>query len=335
MLLQFVFSLAVLGTPRAESEFAWADALDKLAPHMAGFKASADAPRRNTQRLQKLIDKLHLGPRTDPKTKKPVHGLYLNWDEGVFPVAGVPDATFALITWGSTAGSGGGGFFSSNVFRKVRGKWTCDCVGDDHEVFPRHVLLTGNTLVVSGLADWMSNGANVAVRSYRLRDGMWVPVATAIAEYESWDPPKLRLAKNGRDILPVRIQSRTYPRFMSACHATAHLTYEEEWRFVAGRPKAAWKKLRHTPYNVLDRLYDAIRRRDAGEIGRRSLNGTIAKRLLALYRRSRSGEPDVLFPRSYSYGEAKVLCIKNLQTVFHFGRHNGHWVVTRLEPLEG
>lgn len=337
MLIVLAVLAASLPAPQHPVAGPWQAALDRLAPHLAGFRASGRNPGANGRRLDRLLTRLRLNPRHDARTHKDVPGLWVWPEEGVLPVAGASGATYALISWGSMdqikdAPDDSWRILFRPVHRRRRRSAMVAEFVDRGTVLPRYVALTGRTLAVSGLEDYWTNEAHVALECYRKDNGGWQDCGTKIAECESWDPPPLRLAGNGRTILPVRFSSRTYPERLSACHATADLTYEEEWAIRSGKPKFVWRRLRDTPFNTLDRLYDAICESDTSTIRRHSLNPSLARRIGALHSRTYVGTPEIRFPNSVSDPEGRVIGVENLRTTFHFARRRGRWVVTRLGP---
>jgi hypothetical protein len=320
----------------------WQQILDRVAPRMADFHAEQGTSRQTEIRFMRVLDALGLRAsydrRTQTQTQTP--GYYLLSMDGVVPVVGAKDGAAVFLHHTTEKPTYEPDDTVLAVFlhegSRMRGYILERFTGDEgtrfQSVSPTHAALAGDRLLVSGLYRWFSNGAQVAVQSYARTANGWSPMAEKIAEFESWNPPRLEISPDGKSVLPVLFESRTYPKHLDACHATAELTYVEQWEFPGGRPKLAWKRLRDTPYNVLDRLYAAIESKDVRAIRRRSASRLVRQGLVALHARALRGRPAVEFPNSYSFGDATVLGIENLQTTFHFGRRHGRWMVVRLGP---
>jgi len=333
-------ALIVASLLLAPPPFDWQEAADKIGPHIAGLDVSKIGVRESCNRFTRILGKLGMRASYEPAQKKQKPGLYIH---GMVNIAvSQPNEKGALAFVFRRADpkenyydDGGAlvAFFWKG--RKAKGYVLASDQSGEELIEPESAARLGKDLVISGLHNWFGNGAQIKVQSYRLDGGKWRLRAEKTAEFESWGSTGVRVSKDGSRFMPVRIESRTSPKFLEAGHATAHLSYIEEWRFPNGIPKLAWKRLRDTPYNALDDLYRAIKQRDRKTIAYRSSNKAIAQKLVNLYPMTKNGYPVVEFVNSYCDSDAKVLAVENLRLWFHFVKKDGKWVVAKLTPYKG
>ncbi len=338
MTLLVVASLLLVPPP-----FDWQATADKIAPHIAGLNVSQIGIRESCNRFTRILGKLGMRASYDPAQKKQKPGLYIQVMVSIATSQPNEKACLAFVSRRADPKENyydDGGALMAFLWkgRKAKGYVLASDRSGEELILPESAARLGKDLVISGLHNWFGNGAQIKVQSYRLDGGKWRLRAEKTAEFESWGSSGVRLSKDGSRFMPVRIQSRTSPKFLEAGHATAHLSYIEEWRFLNGIPKLAWKRLRDTPYNALDDLYRAIKQRDCKTIAFRSSDKAIAHKLVSLYPMTQKGYPVVEFVNSYCDSDAKVLAVENLCVWFHFAKKNGKWVVAKLsrykEPEE-
>lgn len=323
----------------ASPSFDWQAAADKIAPHMAKLDVSRDGHRITCDKFTCILGKLGLRASYDKAQKKQTPGLYVQDINSIATPKRLGGNSLAFVfrrkdTKDNYYDDSGALVAFLKRGRAVKGYVLASGPHGEELMQPESAALLGNRLIISGLHDWYGNGAQVQVDSYRLARGRYRLQARKTAEFESWGSTGIRLSNDGTQFMPIRIQSRTYPKYLYASHATAHLTYDEEWRFPAGIPKLSWKRLRDTPYNALDDLYGAIQHRNRKKIAYRSRSQAVAKAIMGLYPRTQKGRPDVEFVNSYCDSDAKVLVVANLKVWFHFVRYKGKWVVAKLTPFE-
>jgi hypothetical protein len=330
MILASLFlSLSLLSTDAEMTGADWKPYLDFIAPYTVELRKYNRNYEQLPSKYEALLKRLKK-IRKDYDSKITLKGLSFLSIDRLAPVAGVKNGSIGFFM-------PQGAYMQCEflaLFRETSGKMRGEViqmpsVGGDELIRPESAVLLGNRLVISGYHDWSCNYWHHAVRSYQRVGGQWKMVAQKISPFETCGASALRLTPDGKGFEPILIRSRTYPKHLNASHASSNLTHVEKWRFVDGKPRfdSMWQC--DTPYNVLDRLYLAIKNLDRKEIQKRSLNETVYRRLVGLHAKSLSGEPDVRF----SWGAERVIGVVNLGVIFNFGRHEGRWVVTRLSAL--
>lgn len=320
----------------------WQQAIDRIAPFMSDFKVEKDNDRMNKAFAQ-IVAKVGQKAWFDKEAKKQHPGLYLFPYGGAIPVSGAGGGTMAWICRVNQTDSEDAYGSVLAYFAKERGKmrgWSLRqntganpwaVYGDGR---PDHACRPGEYLVASGMEGWTSNFPSAYAEVFHIVDGNWVSVSRLESEYQAEEAPQLSLSKDGAIVI-APVLSTTYPKHLSACHATAQLAYEEKWTISSGQLKLVYKRLRMTPYNQLEKLYDALYRGDEKLIQGLCVNSDIAKEVVALKPRTAKGSPDTSFPNGNCSTDSKQIGVDNLRTWFHFTRRNGRWVVAKLMPYEG
>lgn len=315
----------------------WQHHVDKLAPYMSGFKVEKDAGRMN-QSFARIAVKVGLKAWFDKKEKMQYPGLYLFPYGGAIKVEGG-----GLLAWICRVNQsqkedpyGSVLAYFANQSGKMQGYCLRPNNGSDAwEVYgagrPDYACRSGEYLVASGLEGWYSNAPSACAEVFRLVDGNWKSASRIESEFQCEVAPRLSLGKDGVvQIAPVL--STTYPKSLNACHATAQLAYEEKWTVSGGEIQTAYKRLRMTPYNQLEKLYEALVRGDEKLIHGLCTNGVVAKEVMALKPQVAKGSPDTSFPNGNCSTDSKQIGIDNLRTWFYFVLKDGKWVVERIEP---
>jgi hypothetical protein len=301
---------------------------------MASFGASRLSREQLDRKFSRLLVEHGLNAVADPRTGKKHIGFFIDGFGAVRPIGGTLDGVLVFLRYGfdnpEQKNQGAYVVYLRNG-RKIVGQYVAKAAWEYDMIYPRWAVLCKDKLIISGSNGWFGNGPQTEVRSYQQKGRSWQFLAKKTASFESWGSSPLQLSKDKSQVLPITIDSRTYPKHLDACHATAHCSYTEKWKFVDGRPKLMWKKLRDTPYNLLDKLYGAIENNDATFIRKSSLNQAIYNKLLAL--KPHKGSPQIEFPHSICDGDSKVIGLTNLRSTFYFKRYHGRWVVWKIGPI--
>lgn len=315
----------------------WGAALDRLAPKLQHFRVSRDY-ETTAWRFVQALDRAGIRARYDFDRQRQIPGFYLALRRGVARVRGAREGIVVFL---------------HRVTQRA-GLWPDDsmlvyfCRVDDamraypllrykeslEGLMPDSAVLTrGKELVVSGTDAWMGNGPRVGVRTFRRAGRSWLHTGTMTSEFESWGAADLELSASRRRVLPLRIESRTWAKNLNSSHWSANLAFEEQWSFSGGKPRMDWKRLRNTPFNALDRLYLSIIQGRWTAVREACLNGSVAKRLLALAPKAASGEPYLDYPGSISSTESTVIGLENLGVRLHYVRRRGKWLISRLSTI--
>src|SRR5262249_42972467 len=138
-------------------------------------------------------------------------------------------------------------------------------------------VLDQGRLYIAGCVAWVGNGPRASACVFTHGQTGW-KYSTIVAKAEAIGIGQLRRSSDGA--FTVRIKSRDYPRNLNACHATAHLSFEEEWRLGAGLASIAWRNERSTAYNTLDKIFPAIANHNVPAIRAACATPVVARRLL-------------------------------------------------------
>lgn len=200
-------------------------------------------------------------------------------------------------------------------------------------LLPRSALLSESGLLVVGESEPYGNSPRAVAASFLEKEGRWVSQGSASSQFELVQMDSLSLDISKRSVRPIKVLTRTAPRYLPYCRATANFSHVEEWTFERGIPKVAWKHPRNTAYNRLDRLYGAYLENRSF----RSLcaNTEVAKAIRALEPVPDAGLDDVWFAAREGALDASEIGIRSLRTKFHFVQKDGQWLVDRITPLAG
>lgn len=330
----------------------WSDTLSRLSafPHEYASVAKADsgkalgaewfqAGKKQAALVAKWFQRAGTLGDFNDATNKGIGGIQLACpDSGIARVVGMRRATIMLLESSRTPGRDfpigyclalfqqRGAKIDSQILETGEGPWEC--------ALPVYAAAVGNRIFISGERYWAGNGPSAVVNIYQRSKNSWKKSKSVEAEFESWVPPRLVLSRDKKRVVPVQVNSRTYPTNLDCCHATANLAYAERWSFASVKPAIVWKRKRNTAFNALDSLYGNLKRGDRRGVRFYSASKRIANRILALRPRITTGGASVSYPDSLSSNEGTVIGLENLRTTFHFGVRHGRWVVVRLASIE-
>lgn len=319
---------------QADQKRRWQRMLDSLAPEFRGISFRGKNSKSVLAGFERALHSAHL--YIEQWEDKPKPGLYLPNNDPCCALKGTSDGAIALITarispdkWDNVG--------CLALLRKAGQEWKAEVIAANSDVYdliwPQDALIHGGRLWIGGEMGWPGNASVEAAWAYQKSDDSWSRFGAIQSAYQTESSVRLVLDAKNSCPAPVKVVSRTYPKNLDACHATACLAYEERWAFPNGKPTLVWRRRADTAYNALDSLYGAYTDRDAKRV--RSLCATegLAKRILSL-KEGTTRYPDTSFPPPYVRIHASKIGINSLHTWFHFARRGSRWVVVKLSPLK-
>lgn len=319
-------------------ELTWQQALDKIAPHMAGFKVSKD-PDKNQERLTRIIKiaGLPIGEeRTGPAGGWP--GFLIDYSPDAVKVQGM-SAVIVRISRIVQAPRHDPSESVLAIFVRTGHRMKASRLrealtqnGTEFvEVSCEYAALSGSRLVTAGLDGWGSNAPHPCVGVWERRKGDWFLSNEKTAPFESFVSPRLSLNPKG-EVTIEQMTGRTYPRYLSACHATALLTYRQKLVLDSGKLRTVSFSLVDSPYNLLDRLFKAICENDKVFIRRSCASAEVARQILALSPRSHTDDDPYFSDGRGTF--CRKIAIPKFGVWFHFAKKDGKWVVAKLTPYK-
>jgi len=319
-------------------ELTWQQALDKIAPHMAGFKVSKDQ-EKNELSLTRIIKQagLPIGEeRTGLAGGWP--GFLIDYSPNPVKVQGM-DAVIVKICRIVQAPRHDPNESVLAVFVRTGNRMKASRLrealtqnGTEFvEVSCEYAAFSGSRLVTAGLDGWGSNAPHPCVRVWERRRGGWFLSNEKTAPFESFVSPRLTLNPKG-EVTIEQMTGRTYPRYLSACHATALLTYRQKLVLDNGKLRTVSFRLVDSPFNLLDRLFKAICDSDKSFICSSSASAEVARQILALSPRPHTDDDTFFSDGEGTY--CRKIAIPKFSIWFHFAKKGGKWVVAKLTPYK-